>query len=269
MEILHQHQLNPNPNQLPISALLESSIKHLLSNWNRRQRLHQLILHRTHKPDHDQPQGEQEPPQQSRPRKAAWRTRMGGFLESTPAHLFFLSLILFDLVLTVLDLSSSLLSCTNHHNTRAAPALYDHDQLALVSHWGGIAILIILLIRTLALAAALGRSFFWRPGPVVDGVVVVGALILEGLVEGRASGLLLVVSLWRVVRVVESAFELSDEAIEAQIQGIICQFQALKDENERLMASISERDARIAELEDELARLLVLQQQTADFTSSF
>ena len=50
------------------------------------------------------------------------------------------------------------------------------------------------------------------------------------------------VSFWRVVRVLESAFELSDEAIEAQIEGIVCQFEALREENRRLLESIGEKD---------------------------
>jgi hypothetical protein len=51
-----------------------------------------------------------------------------------------------------------------------------------------------------------------------------------------------VVSFRRVVRVVESAFELSDETIEAQIEGIVCQFEALREENIRLLESIGEKD---------------------------
>ena len=65
--------------------------------------------------------------------------------------------------------------------------------------------------------------------------------------------MLVVVSLWRVVRVVESAFELSDEAIEAQIEGIVSQFEALREENSRLRRPLLERIRELSEtLEKEL-----------------
>lgn len=104
----------------------------------------------------------------------------------------------------------------------------------------------------MALAVGLGSSFFRRPGNVVDGVVLIGALVLEAFLEKKGGGLLVVVSLWRVVRVVESAFELSDEAIEAQIEGIVCQFEALKEENTRLLETVDEKERMIDKLQKEL-----------------
>lgn len=99
---------------------------------------------------------------------------------------------------------------------------------------------------------ALGGSFFRRPGYVVDGVVLIVALMLEAFLEKMGGGLVVLVSLWRVVRVVESAFELSDEAIEAQIEGILCQFQTLKDENTRLLGVIDEKNEVIEKLQAEI-----------------
>jgi hypothetical protein len=86
----------------------------------------------------------------------------------------------------------------------------------------------------------------------VDGIVAIGALIMEVFLERRGGGLLVVVSLWRVIRVVESVFELSDEAIEAQIEGIVCQLEALKDENIRLLEIVHEKDKIIEKLKEEL-----------------
>ena len=103
-----------------------------------------------------------------------------------------------------------------------------------------------------ALAAALGGSFFGRPGYVLDGVVLVGALVLEAFLEGKGGGFLVVVSLWRVVRVVESAFELSDEAIEAQIEGILSEFEVLREENRRLSEMVAAKDKEIERLREDL-----------------
>lgn len=87
---------------------------------------------------------------------------------------------------------------------------------------------------------------------MVDGVVLIGALVLEAFMEKKGGGFLVVVSLWRVVRVIETAFELSDEAIEAQIEGIICQFETLREENRRLTETIAEKDIIISDLKDDL-----------------
>ncbi|KAH7571579.1 hypothetical protein ACOSP7_014258 [Xanthoceras sorbifolium] len=121
-------------------------------------------------------------------------------------------------------------------------------------HWVGIAILALLLAKTAALAVGLGGAFFRRPGYVVDGVVLIGAVILEGFIERKGGGLLMVVSLWRVLRVVESAFELSDETIEAQIEGVICQLEALRDDNIKLRGIIADKDKIIEQLQEELDR---------------
>ncbi|KAF8391878.1 hypothetical protein HHK36_022218 [Tetracentron sinense] len=213
------------PNSISIS--IESSIEGLLNNWLRRQRW-QMLFH-----SQKQEQGMM---------RAPWRTHLANFLESIPVHVLALFLLLLDLIFTVLELSSSLLSCTSKKNKR------EH----LLYHWGGIAILSLLSAKTLALAVALGSSFFRRPGYVVDGIVVIGALILEAFLEGKGAGLLVVASLWRILRVVESAFELSDEAIEAQIEGIVCQFEALRDENRKLEETVEEKDKKIAELQEAL-----------------
>jgi hypothetical protein len=76
------------------------------------------------------------------------------------------------------------------------------------------------------------------------------------LLERRGGRQLAVVSFWRVVRVVESPFKLSDETIEAQIEGIVCQFEALLEENIRLLESIGEKDKIIEMLQEELDQFL-------------
>nr|XP_016505265.1 PREDICTED: voltage-gated hydrogen channel 1 [Nicotiana tabacum] len=119
-------------------------------------------------------------------------------------------------------------------------------------HDNGIIILGLLFLKSIGLVIGLGRSFFRRPGYLLDSIVVVVALFLEVYLEKKGGGLLVVVSLWRIVRVVESAFELSDEAIEAQIEEIVCQFEELKEENRRLMDCVVEKSKEIEKLEEEL-----------------
>lgn len=145
-----------------------------------------------------------------------------------------------DLIITSLELSSSLLSCNNknspNHQNRTPEK--ENSDFGFIFHWIGIGILCLLSAKSMALIVGLGISFFKHGGYVVDGSVVFGALILEAFLEKKGGGLVIVMSLWRVIRVVESAFELSDEAIEAQIEGIVSQFEEIRDENRRLLDTI-------------------------------
>ncbi|KAF3673466.1 hypothetical protein FXO38_00987 [Capsicum annuum] len=155
-------------------------------------------------------------------------------------------LLIIDLVFTSLELSSSLISCPRNRNAK------NQEMKEIWYHWAGIGILGLLFLKSIGLVIGLGSAFFRRPGYLLDSIVVMVALFLEAYLEKKEGGLLVVVSLWRVVRVVESAFELSDEAIEAQIEDIVCQFDELKEENRRLMDSVVEKNREIEILQEEL-----------------
>ncbi|KAL9315208.1 hypothetical protein ACSQ67_016209 [Phaseolus vulgaris] len=220
-----------NQTQAPTSSfsmqILDSSVQSLVKSWKRRERW--LLLFNTSS-------------QQGSDSRASWRTHLANFLDSTWIHVFTVLLLIVDLIITTLELSSSLVSCERHISSVAEECF----------HWIGIGILIILLAKTMALLVGLGSSFFQHVGYVIDAVVVIGAIFLEAFVVRKGGGLLVVVSLWRFIRMVESVFELSDEAIEAQIAGIICQFEALKEENIRLLEAIYEKDKMIEMLEEDL-----------------
>ncbi|KAI4334846.1 hypothetical protein L6164_013555 [Bauhinia variegata] len=220
----------PQQQQLPTNSfsieVLDSSIQSLIKSWKKRQRwLHFLTSS-----------------SQQDLNGAPWRTHLVNFLESTPVRIFSIFLLILDLIITILELSSSMLSCH--------PKESKIEEFWL--HWVGIGILILLSAKTMTLLVGLGSSFFRHPGYLVDGAVVLGALFLEAFLERKGGSLLILVSLWRVVRVVESAFELSDEAIEAQIEGIVCQFEAVREENRRLLETIDEKDKIIEKLKEEL-----------------
>ncbi|KAL1823455.1 hypothetical protein ACET3Z_010233 [Daucus carota] len=227
---LHVQQ-SRSPSTSSISTdIVENSIQKLIKNWNRRQKWNKLFFHTA--------------PQQGTTDRSPWRVELANFLEATPVRILAISLLLTDLILTILELSSSLVSCKSSKGVEEA-----------WYHWMGIAILSLLSLKSLCLVVALGGLFFRRAGYVVDAVVLVVALLLEVFLEKMGGGLVIVVSLWRVVRVVESAFELSDETIEAQIEGIVCEFQALKDENARLLGIIHDKDAVIHNLQEQLDQL--------------
>ncbi|KAK7295648.1 hypothetical protein RJT34_18559 [Clitoria ternatea] len=216
----------PSTNSFSMQRL-DSSIQSLIKSWNRRQRC--LLLFTTSSQVQDL-------------NRAPWRTHLANFLESKWVRLFSVSLLIVDLIITTLELSCSLVSCEQSMNR----------VVGLCFHWIGIGILSLLSAKSMALLVSLGSSFFMHVGYVIDGVVAIGALLLEAILERKGGGFLVVVSLWRIIRVVESVFELSDEAIEAQIASIVCQFEALKEENMRLLEVVHERDNTIQKLKEDL-----------------
>ncbi|KAG7591214.1 hypothetical protein ISN45_Aa01g002680 [Arabidopsis thaliana x Arabidopsis arenosa] len=213
---------------------VEFSIQNLIKSWCRRRKWRQLCIF--------------SPKQQEEELisiKQKWRINLLEFLESYQVHLFTIFLLSLDIILTSLELSSSLLSCTSVKKNGTENEWF---------RWGGTAILSILAVKSMALAVAMGKSFFIQPGCVMDGALSIVALILQVLLEKKGTGFIVVVSLWRVLRVVETAFELSDEAIEVKIDGIISQFQALSKENRTLLETLAEKDEVIKMLEEELNR---------------
>uniref|UniRef100_A0A7N0TJD3 Voltage-gated hydrogen channel 1 n=1 Tax=Kalanchoe fedtschenkoi TaxID=63787 RepID=A0A7N0TJD3_KALFE len=170
------------------------------------------------------------------------------FLESNPIRIITIVLLTCDLILTILELSSSIVSCSRSHESRSREVRHRFY------HWAGTAIVSILLTKSVALAVGLGVSFFKRPGYLLDGVVLVLALVLEVGFEESGGGLIVVVSLWRVVRIVEGAFELSDEAIERKIEVILSQLEVVKEENMALKNEMKEKERAISELQQELSK---------------
>ncbi|KAJ0229111.1 Uncharacterized protein HA466_0319130 [Hirschfeldia incana] len=211
---------------------VEFSIQNLIKSWCRRQKWRQLCLF--------SPKQHQQDLTSIGPQ---WRITLSVFLESYQIHLFTIILLSLDILLMSLELSSSLLSCTSVKKTSNKDEWF---------RWGGTAILSILAIKSMALAVAIGKSFFRQPGCVMDGAVSIIALVLQVFLDRKGTGFIVVVSLWRVLRVVETAFELSDEAIEVQIDGIINQFQNLSRENRTLLETLAEKDEVIKKLEEEL-----------------
>ncbi|KAG6575333.1 hypothetical protein SDJN03_25972, partial [Cucurbita argyrosperma subsp. sororia] len=208
---------SPTPAEPPAAAsaasiqALELSIQNVMKLNQRRRKWHTLFA--TPIPNTTNP-------------LSSWRSHLITFLESTPSHLITIVLLLTDLIVTVLELSSSLISCNS-------PVSHKREEEVMGFHWVSIAILSLLSTKTVALVVGLGLSFFRRPGCVVDGVVVGVALGLEVAAKRRGGGVIMVGSLWRIVRVVESAFELSDDAIEAKIEGIVWELEGMKEEIRR------------------------------------
>ncbi|KAF3457097.1 hypothetical protein FNV43_RR01754 [Rhamnella rubrinervis] len=229
--------------QIAIESQLQASVQILIDNWYARQKWHKLLFFFLF---FFNPKPQQQKQLTTNNNRSPWRTQLANFLESTPMHGTAVFLLLLDLIVTTLELSSSILSCDPNGTMETAQAWF---------HWVGISLLIILFSKMVALAVGLGiAEFLKRPGYVVDSGVMVAALVLEGFLEKKGGGFLVAVSLWRVVRVIECAFELSNEAIDSQIEDVIRQFDALNEENKRLLETVAEKDVAISQLLEDLER---------------
>ncbi|KAE8646603.1 hypothetical protein Csa_005529 [Cucumis sativus] len=67
---------------------------------------------------------------------SSWRVHLITFLESTPAHIITIFLLVMDLIITVLELSSSLISCGSHGKDEEK-ASYFHWTTRLRRGWRG------------------------------------------------------------------------------------------------------------------------------------
>jgi len=189
-------------------------------------------------------------------RRAQWRKRLGEFLESTPVHVGTLILLLIDLMSTAVDLlktlhnkSRDLNSCTTLLESCQCVSQFERSQSIEFLYWVGIVILTLLLFNVGGLLVAFGFSFFCHPGYVLDLLVLTTALCLEIFLDAQTAGLLVILNLWRIVRVAHGIFEVTDEAMESEIHNIEVQFEDLQTKNRDMQELLQQKDQRIAELE--------------------
>ena len=202
--------------------------------------------------------------------RAEWRKKVGEALESTTAHIIILSLLLIDLLATVIDILHTIQ--TDSRDLSACLSLLDSCTCASFSSssssdttttttsdpWEalsylGIVILCILFLNILGLLVALGpRIFFSHPGYVLDFVVVVTALSLEVFLDSDSSiGLLVIFNLWRIVRVAHGIFEFTDEAWEKNVKKLEAQINSVEVRRQTDLRTINELRGRIRYLEEQ------------------
>jgi len=189
-------------------------------------------------------------------RRAQWRKRLGEFLESAPIHVGTLILLLIDLLSTAVDLlktlhnkSRDLNHCTALLESCQCVSEFERSQSIEFLYWVGIVILSILLLNVGGLLVAFGASFFCHPGYVLDLLVLTTALCLEIFLDAQTAGLLVILNLWRIVRVAHGIFEVTDDAMESEIHNIEVQFEDLQSKNRDMQELLQQKDQRIAELE--------------------
>ncbi|KAG6541985.1 hypothetical protein Mapa_016622 [Marchantia paleacea] len=188
-------------------------------------------------------------------RRAPWRKELGEALEATPSHVVIVVLLLVDLLATVVDIlktvhnkTHDLSTCTAYLQECQCVQDFEKTESWEFLYWISISILSILAVNVVGLLVAFGTAFFRHPGYVLDLVVVGTALLLEIFLDSDTVGLLIVLTLWRIVRVAHGIFEVTDEAWEKEIETFKDQ---LKDADSKHYADqelLRQKDQRIAEL---------------------
>ncbi|KAG0618770.1 hypothetical protein M758_4G090900 [Ceratodon purpureus] len=193
-------------------------------------------------------------------RRAPWRKRIAGVLESTWFHVAVVVLLAVDLTAVAIDILKTIhiksadlndcvalveacTSCVGH---------FERREEWKWSYWISIVILGLLLLNVFGLIVAFGRAFFLHPLYVLDLIVVSTALGLEIGLHTDTAGVIIVITLWRIVRVAHGIFEVTDEAWEKDIHRLESQVQVVQSACDKEQELLAEKDRRIAELEAQL-----------------
>lgn len=238
---LKNQKKNPSSVPPPDFGSLQDSIELIKEEWQKKRKVIRWWQHLL--------------PLQGRQR-AQWRKRLGEFLESTPVHIGTLILLLIDLMATAVDLlktlhnkSRDLNHCTALLESCQCVSQFERSQSIEFLYWVGIVILSLLLVNVGGLLVSFGFSFFCHPGYVLDLLVLTTALCLEIFLDAQTAGLLVILNLWRIVRVAHGIFEVTDDAMESEIHNIEEQFEALQSKTRDMQELLQQKDQRIAELE--------------------
>ncbi|CAM6102862.1 unnamed protein product [Calypogeia fissa] len=190
--------------------------------------------------------------------RAQWRKDLAEFLESTPVHVFIVVLLLTDLFATAVDIlktihikTTDLDTCVAYLERGDCVDSFEGTKPWEVVFWISIAILSVLALNVLLLLVAFGFRFWRNPGYVLDAFVVGTALLLEIFLSTDTVGLLVILTLWRIVRVAHGIFEVTDEAWEKEINSFKKRLADAESAHDELLR---EKDQRIAELERALKR---------------
>lgn len=83
--------------------------------------------------------------------------------------------------------------------------------------------------------------------------------MLELTLHTDTAGVIIMLTLWRIVRVAHGIFEVTDEAWEKDIHRLETQVQAVQSACDEEQVLLQERDQQIAELEARLRELTVIE----------
>lgn len=189
--------------------------------------------------------------------KAQWRCDLAELLEATWTHVFIVFLLVIDLAATAIDILKTIHSKSHDldvcielvEKCTTCVGHFERSPEWKWTYWTSIVILSILMLNVVGLIVANGMSFFRNPLYLLDLIVVSTALALEIALDADTAGLIIVLTLWRIVRVAHGIFEVTDEAWEKNIHELESQVKAVQEAHDKDQELLREKDRRISELE--------------------
>ncbi|GAQ80331.1 hypothetical protein KFL_000510320 [Klebsormidium nitens] len=190
--------------------------------------------------------------------RQSWRHKLGKALESDFAHLTILVLILVDVVATSVDIVLTLHTKANDvkecrllleecsQPTPWEPHSTEHEPLFFTST----GILGLLCLNLLLLLVAFGFNFFRHPGYVLDLAIIPTALFLEIFLDSEVLALLVILNLWRLIRVAHGVFTVTDDAIEEEVEQLKRSVEVLQRQSDKSKEDLETSKARIERLEN-------------------
>lgn len=186
-----------------------------------------------------------------------WRHQLGKALESDFAHWAVLVLILVDVIATSVDIVLTLHTKANDVKECRAlleectqpqpwePHSMEHEPLFYTSA----GILGLLCLNIVLLLVAFGLRFFRHPGYVLDLAIIPTALFLEVFLDSEVLALLIILNLWRLIRVAHGVFTVTDDAIEEEVVHLKRSLAILQRQSKEVKEELDSCKARIDHLE--------------------
>lgn len=207
--------------------------------------------------------------------RAPWRRTLGEILDATPVHAFILTLLLLDLLATVVDVlhtlsndSRDLSDCVTYLESCQCTSHFETSESWEFLYWIGIFVLCVLALNIVGLLVAQGLAFFTHAGNLLDLLVVVTALCLEIFLDTETASFLLILNLWRLVRVAHGIFGVTDETMEKEMRKLEMQVQGVEVARQQDQQLLRDKEARILQLQRQLeAAISTSSRQDDDYTS--
>ncbi|KAG0607017.1 hypothetical protein M758_9G186200 [Ceratodon purpureus] len=243
---------------------LKSALGRVSATWRKRTQGQRLSAQRwIEREAHEEP-------------RAQWRNELGELLEATHTHVIIVVLLLVDLAATAADILKTIHN--KSHDLDVCVEMVEQCTTCIGhferspewkwTYWISIVILAVLMLNVFALIVANGRSFFGNPLYLLDLVVVSTALGLEILLDADTAGLIIILTLWRIVRVAHGIFEVTDEAWEKNIHQLEAQVKRVQEAYDRDQELLREKDRRIAEQAERISELGARLGESNDYGSS-
>eukprot|EP01117_Protostelium_nocturnum_P002149 TRINITY_DN12792_c0_g1_i2.p1 TRINITY_DN12792_c0_g1~~TRINITY_DN12792_c0_g1_i2.p1 ORF type:complete len:271 (+),score=70.86 TRINITY_DN12792_c0_g1_i2:16-828(+) len=143
------------------------------------------------------------------------RKRLGRFIESRGVQWAILGLIIFDVLVLTTELLLERSEKGKDEDTAESHRIHKVEAVLKYTSWS---ILFVFAIEVFILLLAFGWRFFTHPLYVIDLLIVTAAIIVEVIFHEEFSGYLVILRLWRLLRIVHGIVTTLEERHSEQVK---------------------------------------------------